>query len=422
MTKLQQRILATVIAALLFPATIRGATNQSTVIWFNRPAAKWTEALPIGNGRMGAMVFGGITGERIQFNEDTLWRGKPHDYVRAGAGDQLAPIRRMLADGKIKEASALAKEKFLSDPVRQLPYQPFGDLRFHFPGHENATNYRRELDLDSALATVSYKVDDVTFKRETFASYPDRIIVVRLTADKPGQISFTLKLTSPHTNSQTFAVLPYRRPRCAFSQPLFVPQFLLKKDQDIKDMTQHLLLAGKVPDDGLSFASGVRARLAGGKLCLGDRELIVTNADSVTLLLAAATSFKNFQAISGEPQVRVTSDLKKAAKRSYDDLRARHIADHQKLFRRVSLDLERLARHRTFVRRQRFAQREEKLRRERGLLEVGVPSELTAPRRVQRAASISFKIATTFFSAFGANPLTSMYSGTFEPSALRSEQ
>src|SRR5580765_6229141 len=118
-------------------------TKNALCLWYSQPAEKWTEALPIGNGRMGAMVFGGTASERIQFNEDTLWRGKPHDYVRAGAGEQLGEIRRLLTEGKTKEAEKLAKEKFLSDPVRQLPYQPFGDLRLHFPGHENATNYRR---------------------------------------------------------------------------------------------------------------------------------------------------------------------------------------------------------------------------------------------------------------------------------------
>src|ERR1041384_4831658 len=115
-------------------------------LWYAQPAQKWEEALPVGSGRLGAMVFGGTGEERIQFNEDTLWTGKPHDYVRAGAGDALPEIRKLLFDGKVKEAEDLARAKFLSDPVRQKAYQPFGDLRFHFPGHEKATNYRRELD------------------------------------------------------------------------------------------------------------------------------------------------------------------------------------------------------------------------------------------------------------------------------------
>jgi alpha-L-fucosidase 2 len=124
----------------------RAGSNDLT-LWYSQPAQKWTEALPIGNGHMGAMVFGGTASERIQFNEDTLWRGKPHDYVRDGALEVLPEIRRLVFEGKADEAGKLAKEKAISDPVRQLPYQPFGDLRLTFPGHENVTEYRRELDL-----------------------------------------------------------------------------------------------------------------------------------------------------------------------------------------------------------------------------------------------------------------------------------
>src|SRR5437868_4038615 len=120
-------------------------------LWYAKPAAQWEEALPIGNGRMGAMVFGGITDERIQFNEDTLWTGKPHDYVRAGARDALDEIRKLVFAGEEKAAEKLARETFLSDPVRQKAYQPFGDLRFHFDNADKPQDYRRELDLDSAI-------------------------------------------------------------------------------------------------------------------------------------------------------------------------------------------------------------------------------------------------------------------------------
>ncbi len=288
------------------------ALIPATSLWYAQPAAKWTEALPIGNGRMGAMVFGGTGSERIQFNEDTLWRGKPHDYVRAGAGEQLAEIRRLLADGKTKEASALAKEKFLSDPVRQLPYQPFGDLRFQFPGHENVTDYRRELDLDTAIASVSYKVGGVTFKREIFASHPNRVIVVRLTADKPGQINFTLRMDSPHTNQQKRAVAP-----------------------------DTLTLTGKIQADGLSFESRARVVANGGGVITNGNALEVQGADSATLLLVANTSFVNFQDINGHPEKRCVNDLKALEKKSFAELRAAHVTDHQSLFRRVSFNLGR---------------------------------------------------------------------------------
>src|SRR5438034_5556050 len=178
--------LAPLLALLL--ATGHVARGEELKLWYAQPAAKWEEALPIGCGRLGAMVFGGVSDERIQFNEDTLWTGKPHDYVRAGAGDHLDEIRKLVFAGEVKSAEKLAKESFLSDPVRQKAYQPFGDLRFKFAGHDLARHYRRELDLDSAIATLSYRVGDVAYHREVFASYPDSAIVVRLTADKPGKI------------------------------------------------------------------------------------------------------------------------------------------------------------------------------------------------------------------------------------------
>src|SRR5436190_1628154 len=168
-------------------------TSSTLQLCYQQPARQWTDALPIGNGRMGAMVFGGISEERIQFNEDTLWKGHPHDYVRAGAGDQLAEIRRLLAEGNLHETELLARGKFLSDPVRQKAYQPFGDLHLSFAGPEDAVDYRRDLDLDSAIASVTYRVGEVTYHREVFASFPDQAIVVRLQADHRGRISFTLK-------------------------------------------------------------------------------------------------------------------------------------------------------------------------------------------------------------------------------------
>lgn len=148
-----------VLSACFGPQLARAADapDKSLCLWYARPAEKWTEALPVGNGRMGAMVFGGVFDERIQFNEDTLWKGFPHDYDRAGAHDHLAEIRQLLFDGKTKEAIDLTRTTFLSDPVRQKAYQPFGDLHLHFVGQGNASDYRRELDLDSATATTTYR-------------------------------------------------------------------------------------------------------------------------------------------------------------------------------------------------------------------------------------------------------------------------
>ncbi|MGH7951726.1 MAG: glycoside hydrolase family 95 protein, partial [Limisphaerales bacterium] len=293
--------------AILFPAC--GADNP-LCLWFDHPAAQWNNALPIGNGRMGAMIFGGVPDERIQFNEDTLWTGKPHDYVRAGAREQLPKIRELLFAGKTKEAEQLIKEKFLSDPVRQKAYQPFGDLHLHFIGQTNVSDYRRELDLNSAIARVTYRADGVNYKREAFASYPDNVIVLRFTADKPGCISFTLNMDSPQTNSETTALAP-----------------------------NILALTGQVQAGGLKFESRVRVICDGGTVATNGNSVVVENANSATLLLVAATSFKNFQDISGNPDKRCAQMLAHADKLSFDKLLSRHRADYQNLFGRVTLNL-----------------------------------------------------------------------------------
>jgi alpha-L-fucosidase 2 len=296
---------------------ILGTTNPAgaaeipaNTLWYAQPAGEWTEALPLGNGRLGAMVFGGITDERIQFNEDTLWTGKPHDYVRAGASNHLAEIRQLLFDGKMKEAGGVAKTNFLSDPVRQKAYQPFGDLHLHFTGRDNATNYQRALDLDSAIARVTCSVDGVTFKREAFASRPDHAIVLHLTADKPGRISFTLQLDSPHPNSQTKAA-----------------------------STDTLVLTGKVQDDGLRFESQVRVIATGGQIATQGDAITVSNADSATLFLTAATSFKNLQDITADPHKRCSADMARVSRRQFNAILADHLADYRNLFGRVNLDL-----------------------------------------------------------------------------------
>jgi alpha-L-fucosidase 2 len=310
---LPARLAATMTAVFLVAiAAVTAGEQRDLKLWYEQPAEKWTEALPVGNGRMGAMIFGRIVDERIQFNEDTLWRGRPHDYVRDVAGEQLSVIRNLIFEGKASEAGRIAREKFLSDPVRQLPYQPFGDLRIHFPGHEHATDYRRELDLDAAVARTVYRVDEVGYLREAFASHPDRAIVLRFVSDHRGRLSFTLGMDSPHTNSQT---------RSAGGDTL--------------------VLSGEVHTNGVRFESRIKVVSTGGSIRSTNNEVVVENADSAILFLTAATSFKNFQDISADPADRAAADLDKVSRRKFEDIRSDHVADHQKLFRRVNLDLGR---------------------------------------------------------------------------------
>ncbi len=178
--------------------TTIAAPEGRDVIWFCQPATNWNEALPLGNGRLGAMVFGGVNEERLQLNEDTLWSGAPHDYNHPGAFEHLAEIRKLIAEQKFAEAEKLGNEKILGIPKGQASYQPLGDLKLIFPHHGEVTDYRRELDLRNSIARVSYQVGGVRFTREVFISYPDQVMVVRLTCDQPGGLNFDLALSSPH--------------------------------------------------------------------------------------------------------------------------------------------------------------------------------------------------------------------------------
>ncbi|MDE3067134.1 MAG: glycoside hydrolase family 95 protein [Verrucomicrobiota bacterium] len=304
------RLLAASLLTLGAAHNAAAAKRVPPVLWYTRPAVEWTEALPIGNGRLGAMIFGGVPDERIQFNEDTLWTGQPHDYVRAGARDHLAEIRKLLFAGKAGAAGDIARKYFLSDPVRQKAYQPFGDLHFHVGGDTNIAAYRRELDLDSAVARVTYHAHGVTYRRVAFASHPDQVIVLRFTADKPGHINFTLRIDSPQTNSQTRAI-----------------------------SADTLALTGQVETGGLRFESRVRVLADGGQTSANGDLLSVSNADAATVLLVAATSFKTFQDISGHPGRRCARILARLEHESYETLLARHLADYRRLFDRVQLDL-----------------------------------------------------------------------------------
>src|SRR5215831_6014376 len=161
------------------------ATAQPLVLWYQKPAAQWTEALPIGNGRLGAMVFGGTANERLQLNEDTLYAGGPYEPNNREALGSLPEARRLIFGGKYKDANDLIGAKMMAHPIKQMPYEPVGDLRLEFPGHNEFENYRRELDLNLGVAAVSYRLGAVNFRREIFSTPVDQVIVVRLTADQP---------------------------------------------------------------------------------------------------------------------------------------------------------------------------------------------------------------------------------------------
>ncbi len=294
---------------------------QNMKLWYRQPAQKWTEALPVGNGRLGAMVFGGTEHERLQFNEDTLWSGELHEYQHDGALEYLPTVRKLLFEGKQRQAEELAMEQMMSVPLRQEKYQPFGDLHLYFSTHNEPVDYRRELDIDSGLATVRYRIGQTTFTREVFSSFPDQVIVVHLSSDKPGQITFSAKLDSPHPDTQTFIA---NKNTLALRGQLhgYMNQRTKQKRSSV-----------------LKFEALLRATAKGGKLTVDSEKIDVVGADSVTLILAAATSFKDFRDVSGDPAAACRRAIITAGRKSYNTLRTAHIADHRRLFRRVEFDL-----------------------------------------------------------------------------------
>ncbi len=284
------------------------------VLWYRQPAKEWVEALPLGNGRIGAMLFGGVDEERLQLNEDTLWAGGPYDPISPEAHDALPEVRRLIFAGKYAEARDLVAQKVLARPVRQMPYQTVGDLILRFDGENPASDYRRELDLDRAVARVTFTSGAIRFVREVFASPVDQVILVRLTADKPAAINVTLSIKTPQQAS------------ASIEQP------------------STLVVSGKNGDaygiEGkLKFEARVRAMSDGGAIEAGKDELRIRDANSVTLLIAMATSYKRYDDITGDPASLTRTAIEKAAPRPYDAMLADHIAEHRRLFRRVSIDL-----------------------------------------------------------------------------------
>src|SRR5678815_728845 len=173
-------------AAASFPfatSILNGATasaDHPLLLWYDKPAAEWTEALPIGNGRLGAMIFGGPAVEQLQLNEDTLYAGSPYDPNNPEALKALPEARRLIFEGKYKEAHDLVGARMMAQPIKQMPYEPVGDLKIAFSDHDNITTYRRQLDLDTAIATTTYTAGATNFKREIFASPLDQVIAVCL--------------------------------------------------------------------------------------------------------------------------------------------------------------------------------------------------------------------------------------------------
>jgi len=294
--------------------------DASLTLRYDSPAKGWNQALPVGNGRLGAMVFGGTAEERLQVNEDTLWAGEPHDYAHKEAVKYLPELRRLLFEGRQREAEALAGKEFMSVPLFQLPYQPFVDLKLRFEGHDRVEDYRRELDLDQAIASVRYKLDGVTYHREVFCSFPDQALVVRLEADQPEKLTFQAALSSPHKESRVEA-----QGKSLVLGGGVAPRRLGRRGVEVPG--------------AMRFEARLQAIADGGQVHVGADGIAVQGANSVMLVIAGATSFKSYQDVTADASARSKQAMAAAVGKPFDRLRAAHVADHQRLFRRVTLDL-----------------------------------------------------------------------------------
>lgn len=285
---------------------------QNLKLWYQQPAKTWVEALPVGNSSMGAMVYGGTSREELQLNEETLWGGGPYRNDNPKALESLAEVRNLIFSGKTMDAQNLIDQTFYTGR-NGMPYQTIGSLIIEALGHEKAKNYYRDLDLERAVATTRYQVDGVNFQREVFASFPDRVIIVRFTTDKPGELNFKVSYDSPLQST-------------------------------VKKQGKKLVLRGKGGDhEGVKGVIEVETQsqviAEGGKVSLTDKYISVEHATAATLYIAAATNFVNYHNVKGNESKKASALLAGAMKKEYSEALKAHTDYYQSQFNRVSLSL-----------------------------------------------------------------------------------
>lgn len=299
--------------------------DPSTYLWYTAPAKAWEEALPVGNGRLGAMVFGNYGEERIQLNEDTYWSGGPYTSVVKDGHKALPDIQRLLFDGQPIAAHKLFGRHLMGYPVEQQKYQSIGNLHLFFENQKDVTDYHRSLDLTTGISNVTYRANHVHFQRSVFSSAPDQVIAIRLTADVPQSISFRASLRGCRNAAHSNYATDYFRMDGVGQDGLMIRG----KSADYLGVT-----------GALRYQVQLIAILEGGRVTVDDAEMTVHQADAVTLYLAAATNFVNYKDVSADPAARVTDVLAAVREKSYDAIRDAAIADHRRYFQRVRLDLE----------------------------------------------------------------------------------
>jgi alpha-L-fucosidase 2 len=298
--------------------------DPSSLMWYAEPASKWEEAIPVGNGRLGAMVFGKYKEERIQLNEDTYWSGGPYSTVVKDGYKVLPEIQKDVFEGRYLDAHNLFGRNLMGYPVEQQKYQSLANLHLFFKDQDSVTNYKRWLDLQQGISSVSYTVNGINYKRDVFASATDQVIVIRLTADKPGSISFKANLRGVRNQAHSNYATDYFR-----MDPL---------EQD------GLVLTGKSADymgikGALKYEARIKAVPEGGRIRTEGVDLIIEDANAVTLYFVAATNFINYKDVSGDQHKKVETYFRKIANKNFDQIRNDAIADYKSFYDRSSLSM-----------------------------------------------------------------------------------
>lgn len=310
-----KRILSLLLASALAATGVRA---QGHTLWYDRPAMTWTQALPVGNGRLGGMVFGNPAVERVQLNEETIWAGQPNFTLNPRAKGALPRVRSLIAEGKYREAQNLADASIMPGANRNsgMPYQTFGDLYISMPGHGSYTGYRRELSLDSALSVVSYTVGGVSYRREAIATLGpgDNVVAVRLTASKPGMITFTACLTSPHHDVIT---------RSEGGEVTL--SGVTSRHEGLKSLVR--------------FQGRMAADVSGGTVTSSGGVISVSGADEAVVYVSIATNVKSYDDVSADEQERTRNGLRAALAKGYAALREAHLGVFTGYMGRVKLDL-----------------------------------------------------------------------------------
>ncbi len=302
-------------------------------LWYQQPAKVWTEALPLGNSRLGAMVYGGVVNEQIQLNEETVWGGGPHRNDSPKAFGVLPKVRELIFAGREKEAEKVMADNFFTGQYG-MPFQTIGSLMLEFDGHADYSDYRRDLDLERAVASVRYRIGEVNYTRTLFTSLVDNALIIRIEADKPGAVNFTTRYSTPY------------------------------KEYEIKKNGKNLLLSGHgsahegIPG-AIRFETRTQIKAEKGKVNVTNDCIEVKGADAAVIYVTAATNFVNYKDVSANETRRATEFLAKAMKRPYAQALTAHEEAYQKLFGRVSLNIGPSSQEETSYRIKHFNERKD---------------------------------------------------------------